>query len=174
VATFPRQAWMHKDGKVDLKALGAVPCTTDQLVDRSLIAEAFNRFAMSHDEARLDVLSSCFTDDAVYEVAKGSAEPIARMEGKQSIISALTTVVANQADQRRHCMTNIVVESLDEHDALALAFGVVTVAADDLITGAACFYKGELRKSGDGFWRFSYLFIGMDNYIGPEPNPDRR
>jgi hypothetical protein len=67
-------------------------------------------------------------------------------------------------------MTNILIEKLTETECQALAFGVVTGAADGLFLAASVYYKGELRLESDGMWRFNYFFIGMDTYAGRKPD----
>ena len=62
-----------------------------------------------------------------------------------------------------------VIERLTQTEATALAYAIVTVAADGLTVGAAVFYTAELRKGADQLWRFSYMFIGMDAYNGTKP-----
>jgi hypothetical protein len=104
-------------------------------------------------------------------VAEGQGTPFTRFGGRDEIFSRLTRVVAEQADQRRHVISNVLVEALDlaGGTASALAFGLVSVAADGLTLGASVVYAADLRREGDGCWRFGSLFIGMDAYAGRRP-----
>ncbi|MFT3866652.1 MAG: nuclear transport factor 2 family protein [Solirubrobacterales bacterium] len=170
-ATLPEQAWAHKTGKIDLGPQRPIPAASDPL-DRLAIAEAFSRFGIAHDEARLDILATCFTADAVLEVVEGSAEPLALMEGREAILAGIGSVITQQQDQRRHCMANVVIDRLDGEEARALAYGFVSVAADGLSLGASVVYSGDLRREADGAWRFTRFLIGMDNYAGQKPEPN--
>jgi hypothetical protein len=169
--TLPRQAWAHHDGKINMKPLQPADWSPEALAARAQIAEAFYRFGFAHDEARIDVAASCFTDDTVFEVAQGQGDPFTRFAGRDEVFSRLTRVVAEQADQRRHVISNILVEELDlvAGTASALAFSVVSVAANGLTLGASVIYSADLRREDDGCWRFSYFFIGMDSYAGQRP-----
>jgi hypothetical protein len=60
--THPRQAWAHKDGKINMLLHGKQQAIRDPMT-WLLIHEAFGRFGMAHDEARFDVLESLFTAD---------------------------------------------------------------------------------------------------------------
>ncbi|MCW2759751.1 MAG: nuclear transport factor 2 family protein, partial [Nocardioidaceae bacterium] len=135
------------------------------------IAEAFYRFGIGHDECQVDVAGSCFTEDTVYQVARGSAEPFATFEGRAMVQEKLAAIFAEMGDQRRHVISNVLVEDLDlaSGTASALAFGVVTVAADGLSLGSSVIYQATLRREGDGCWRFSSFFIGMDDFAGQRP-----
>ncbi|HEY0535637.1 MAG TPA: nuclear transport factor 2 family protein [Actinoplanes sp.] len=169
--TLPLQAWAHRDGKIDMKVLTPADWSPDALAARAQIAEAFYRFAIAHDEARVDVVVSCFTTDTVFEVAQGQAQPFTSFKGRDELFERLTRIIAEQGDQRRHLMGNVLVEKLDlaAGTASALAFSVVTRAADGLSLGASVVYTANLRRDEDGCWRFTYFFIGMDGYAGEKP-----
>jgi hypothetical protein len=169
--TLPPQAWAHRDGKIDMNALKPADWSPAALAARAQIAEAFYRFAIAHDEARVDVLVSCFTEDTVFEVAHGQAQPFTSFAGREELFDRLTRIIAEQGDQRRHLMGNVLVErlDLDAGTASALAFSVVTRAANGLSLGASVVYTANLRREPDGCWRFTYFFIGMDNYAGEKP-----
>jgi len=168
--TQPRQAWAHRDGKIDMRPLEAADWSPQAVAARLQIQEAFCRFGTAHDEARADVVGSCFTEDAVFEVAQGQAEPFVHYQGRAEIIRRITGIVAEQADQRRHCITNVLVDKLTADTASAIAYGIVPVAADGLTLGATVIYVADLvREQADGCWRFSYFYIGMDNYAGQKP-----
>ena len=169
--TLPPQAWAHRQGKVAMRPLEPGDWSPAGLSARAQIAEAFNRFATAQDEARIDVVTSCFTEDTVYEVSQGQAEPFTRFRGRTELFDRLTRVLAEQGDQRRHVIGNVLVEELDlvAGTATALAFSVVTVAANGLSLGASVIYDAKLRREADGCWRFSYFFIGMDTYAGEKP-----
>ncbi|MFT4210503.1 MAG: nuclear transport factor 2 family protein [Microbacterium sp.] len=154
-----------------MHTLGPADWSPDALSARAQIAEAFYRFGIGHDEARADVAASCFTADVVYEVARGSAEAFTRFDGRALVQERLTAIFAETADQRRHLIGDVLVEELDlvAGTASALAFGVVTVAADGLSLGASVFYTGDLRREQDGVWRFATFFIGMDDFAGRRP-----
>jgi hypothetical protein len=171
MTTLPPQAWAHRDGKINMVELAPADWSPAALAARAQIAEAFYRFAIAHDEARVDVVVSCFTPDTVFEVAEGQAEPFTRFRGRDELFERLARVIAEQGDQRRHLMGNVLVEELDlaAGTASALAFGVVTRAANGLSLGASVVYTANLRRERDSCWRFSYFYIGMDTYAGAKP-----
>jgi hypothetical protein len=161
----PPQAWASKSGVVKLQPHGSQLANAD-LRDRLLVAEAFSRWGVAYDEARLDIVRSLFTSEAVFDVLQGSAEPIAHAVGPDDIVLNVEGSLRQQNDQRRHAITNILVERLTRTEATAVAYGIVTVAADGLKLGATVIYSGDLRKGADGTWRFSRFVIGMDGYAG--------
>lgn len=167
--TKPRQGWAHKDGRITMALNGAAKVASDPLAYLQ-IQEAFCRYGIAHDEVQIPVLDSMFTDDAVLQVAEGSGMPFQTVKGRKSITANFANVLSQQRDQRRHCFSNILVESLTATEATAIAYGLVSVAADGLILGATVIYSATLRRTGKtGAWRFSKLFIGMDAYTTPKP-----
>ncbi|WP_432828671.1 nuclear transport factor 2 family protein [Dactylosporangium sp. CA-092794] len=163
-ADFPPKFWATQQGLIDLKPLGAVPFPPEQIRDRMLIHEAFYRFAMGHDENRPDVVLSCMTEDIQFEGSLGSATPFNAFYGYAALEKQLSTGIGEMYGQRRHCMTNIIIDELTDTTAKAYANSVVTRAAQGLILQAAVMYDTRLRKEADGFWRFTRFFIGMDEY----------
>jgi F0F1-type ATP synthase epsilon subunit len=165
LASSPRQSWASKDGVVDLKANG-VKIEAENALNRLLIQEAFARWGVGYDEARLDVLRTLFTRDAEFRVLQGSREPIASASGIDEIIKNVANALPQQSDQRRHAMTNIVIDRLTKNEATAIAYGIVTIAADGVSVGVSVIYSANLRREQDGVWRFSKFVIGMDDYSG--------
>lgn len=164
-ATSPQQAWAHRSGLVNLQ-LNGVKLTADDVRSRQLIQEAFARWGIGYDEARIDVVRSLFTKDAVFEVTQGSAVPIARAVGIDAIVENVSGALKQQSDQRRHAISNIVIDRLTKNEATAIAYGIVTIAADGLTLGATVIYSARLRRESDDVWRFSKFTIGMDAYAG--------
>jgi len=175
VTSSPLQAWAHRQGRVAMRPLEPADFGPEALSARARIADAFHRFAVAHDEAQFAQLASCFTEDAVFEVAEGSAEAFERFDGRTRIQERLSEVVAEQGDQRRHLMGNVLVEELDltAGAATAIAFGLVSVAADTVRWGASVIYHARLRREPDGCWRFCAFFVGMDAYVGDKPVMER-
>lgn len=168
--TFPPRFWASQGGLIDAKPLGAVPAGADQVLDRLLIHEAFDRWAIAHDENRVDILLSVLTEDVVLEYGVGSAVPDFTISGRAQVRERLGSNIPHLTGQRRHCMTNVLIESLSPTPspsrALAIAYGIVPRAANGYVIQTSVIYRGELVKEADGFWRFARLFIGCDALAG--------
>jgi uncharacterized protein (TIGR02246 family) len=162
--TSPPQHWASKLGLVDLQVHG-VALESNSVLDRLLIQEAFYRWGMAWDEARLEVVRSLFTKDGELVITRGSAQPLSRHVGRDAIAQYVDAAAQIQSDQRRHAMTNVVIDRLTASEATALAYGIVTIAANGLSLGATVIYNAELRKEADGVWRFLKFVIGMDDYV---------
>jgi hypothetical protein len=164
-ASEPRQSWAYKDGVVQLQKNG-VKVQNDSALDRLLIQEAFARWGIAHDEGQLEVVRSLFTKDGEVQVMLGSKQLLDSAKGADNIVKMVANSLSQQSDQRRHAMTNIVIDKLTRNEATGIAYGIVTLASDGLTLGASVIYHGELKKEADGVWRFSKFVIGMDYYAG--------
>jgi hypothetical protein len=161
----PRQGWAHKDGVMSLKS-NCPTIDAESAVNRLLIHEAFARWGIAYDEAQFEVIRSLFTKGAELVVLLGSKEPINSAKGSDAIVDSVANALRQQQDQRRHAITNVVIDRLTENEASAIAYGIVIVANDGLSLGASVIYFGDLRCEADGVWRFSKFVIGMDHYAG--------
>ena len=135
-----------------------------------MIEEAFSRWGIGFDEGRADVIASIFTEDGILDSLEGSGTPTLTVRGAEEIGASMVRFQQKQADQRRHSMTNVVVEELTPDRAVALAYGIVTMAkGGELSLASSVIYRGELKKGRDGIWRFAHLAIGMDIYVRDKP-----
>jgi SnoaL-like domain len=164
--TFPPRFWASKGGLIDVKPLGSLPAHPDQVLDRLLIHEAFDRWSIGHDENLLDVVLSVLTDDVLLEYGIGSAVPDFVIRGKAEVEARLGPNIPTLTGQRRHCITNVLIESYSPTQATAIAYGIVPRAADGYVIQTSVLYRGELRKEADGYWRFSRFFVGCDALAG--------
>lgn len=171
VAAKTQQGWAHENGLIDLQPNG-VRLEHDDAIDRLKIQEAFARWGIAYDEGQANVIESLFTDDAVFQVTEGSSKPIAAVNGKHAIAANALSALHQQGDQRRHAISNIVIDRLTQTEARAIAYSTVVVS-DSLTIGASVIYSADLRRGNDGVWRFSRLVIGMDNYAGKKPQASR-
>jgi hypothetical protein len=156
---------------VQLRSLGPADWSPAGLSAREQVAEAYHRFAIAHDEGLVEVLASCFCEDAVYEVKMGAAT-VALLETREAIRSGVARVLQQQADQRRHAITAVVVDDLDLTSGTATSFavGVVTTLREELTLGASVLYRARVVRDKDGCWRFRHFVIGMDAYAGTAPS----
>ncbi len=109
-----------------------------------------------------------FPADGELDVLEASAKPLQSLKGIDTIIKNVASDRAKQNDQRRHAISNVVIDRLNGTSATAIAYGVVTAAGGgELYLGATVIYRGDMKKMPDGTWRFARLVIGMDAYRRP-------
>lgn len=162
--TFPSQHWLGESGLLELGPNGQDWGEVDP-VEVMRIEEAFVRWGLYYDEGRSDLLGSLFTEEGELVATLGSAEPIASFTGPEAIGGYVDATLEQQKDQRRHSITNFVLQEIDGDSARAMAYGIVIVAADGLSVGSSTVYVGDLARV-DGVWKFEKLTIAIDDYAG--------
>lgn len=161
-----RPGWAHTDGIVDLKEN---PTKRDDLVsveDRALIEEMFARYGIAFDDRRLNALSSLFTEDVSYEIVCASKDvKVEVAEGRDELLANTQEAWRLLNDQRRHHLTNVVLDKVDDEHVKAIAYGIVVLAGNPNVLAATAVYSADVVLV-DAQWRFSKFIIATDAYQG--------
>jgi len=164
----PQRGWAHSSGLINLRPNGPTGITND-VMDRLKIQEVLARWGIAYDEGRMDVIASLFTEDAVFQVRMASDKPMVVSTGRADILKSLEFAMKQQGDQRRHAISNIVIDHYAATQAGVIAYGVVVNEADLPLLGATVVYSGDMVRGTDGVWRLRRFVIGMDSYVGTPP-----
>ena len=163
----PEPGWAAKIRHARVKPLvadagGAGDAGAGTAVERVLIAECIHRYGWGYDERDRDLLTACFTADAVWEGCIMGRDPVGPCEGRDAVVQFLVDFWETQSDQRRHIFTNVVVDDLGETDAVAHAYLVLTASSEGTMTPITNGpYRLTMRKE-DGVWRIARLTAGFD------------
>lgn len=137
------------------------------VADRLAIHELFATYAHTYDQGRLDDLADLWTEDAVFEIRGSIGSMPTVMAGRDQIVAHMRARhEATRPVQRRHVITNVVVESLDGDTATAAATLLLGSTLDGLlslpVTGR---YEDELARV-DGRWRIRRQVLTLDAPLG--------
>ena len=156
-----RPSWGHIDEVIHLNHDQTL-VSKEMLADRILIAERMHRYGWAFDERQEEALSECFTESATWQASIMGTSTIGPFKGKSEIINFMKGFWPNQLDQRRHNITNVIVESQSEKAASVMAYLVLmSASAQGLKPVTTGFYKVEMVKS-DGTWKIQTLLVGFD------------
>jgi SnoaL-like protein len=157
----PAPGWSRSSGQTQVTR--GLDTLQGSALDRILIAERIYRYGWGFDERDRELLGDCFTQDAVWEGNIMGVEPVGPFEGREAIVEWLCAFWGEQADQRRHVFTNVVLDRLTESDATAHAYLVLTSASGSgFLPVTAGPYRLLLRREPDG-WRIAHLVGGWDS-----------
>ncbi|MCU1673668.1 MAG: nuclear transport factor 2 family protein [Frankiales bacterium] len=158
----PVPAWARQTGHTRVQRLAA-EAQAGAAIDRLLIAERIYRYGWSYDERDQQGLEDCFTEDGSWEGLIMGRDQVGPFVGRATIVEWLMGFWSQQADQRRHIFTNVVIDDLGASIATAHAYLMLTAAAAASVsTETVGPYRLELVKDPDGVWRFSRLLGGYD------------
>jgi hypothetical protein len=158
----PEPTWASKHGHIALA--GPVPgANGGRELDRLLAIETIHRFAFAFGERNLEVLRDTFTADATFAADIGGGQPVGPYEGRDTVVSWLTSYWDRQTDQRRHLVTNPAVDGLTDASVTVTAILTLVASANGAMRAiTAGFYRCELRKEDDGAWRIARFGAGYD------------
>lgn len=171
-AGAPQQGWAESAGLNGLVIRDKGHDLGD-ISDRMQIVELLARWGIAYDEARADLVADLFTTDASLTALAGP-QRIEEVHGRNAIVASVRNASRRQGDQRRHLISNIVINELHAGEADVNAYGLVGVAGDSVVLGATVFYRAHARKDPDGVWRFSKFTIGVDQYSNGSAPPSGR
>jgi hypothetical protein len=153
-------AWAHAAGFISLKEPGAVPTTLQELADRDLARESALRYSYAYDERRLDVLHSLLSPDAKFSISISGAT-VETQEGRETVIAWLSDLMDSQDDQRRHVVSNVIIEDISADRAVVVTYLAVFSVRETAQLATTGFYRFDLEKHGS-VWRISHIFDGLD------------
>jgi ketosteroid isomerase-like protein len=159
--SLPSPAWGSTGGFLQIDK-SMKDLDSDLALDRIMISDRIYRYAWAFDERQIDALNNCFTEDAVWEGNTQGVTPVPPFRGRATITEWLSGFWANQSDQRRHVMVNIVIDNQSAEKADASVLLMLTAAEQSkLEIVLTSFYKFRLEKES-GVWRIAHLFEGFD------------
>lgn len=153
-------AWGHAAGFLALNEARAVPTTLEELADRDLARESALRYSYAYDERRLDVLRSLLTADAKFSISISGTEAQS-VEGRDTVVKWLSDIMESQDDQRRHVVSNVIIESISAERAVIVTYLAIFSAKVTAELATTGFYRFDLEKQ-DSVWRISHIFDGLD------------
>ena len=144
----------------------------DVIAAKFEVTELINRYGNALDSGDFDGLEAMFAEDAAFCVVPDQGVP--PMRGARVIrdtIEKRWTLVHRRA-QRRHVMSNIVVESVDGDRARArtvlLVYEVAKAPGSEIHLHGMGVYEDVLARQ-EGRWRFAErrLILDRTDYFGP-------
>ena len=144
----------------------------DVIAAKFEITELIGRYGNALDSGDFDRLEAMFTDDAAFHVVP--AEGVPPMRGGRAIRDTIEKrwKLVHRNAQRRHVMSNIVVESVDGDRARArtvlLVYEVAKAPGSEIHLHGMGVYEDVLARQ-DGRWCFAERRFILDrtDYFGP-------
>lgn len=157
-----RPSWAHADEVIHLNHDQTL-VSKELLAERVLIAERMHRYGWALDEGQEESLSECFTESATWQANIMGTSALGPFLGRSEILNFMKGYWPTQFDQRRHNITNVIVESQSEKTVSILAYLVLmSASAQELKPITTGFYKVEMVKL-DGIWKIQSLLVGFDS-----------
>lgn len=136
------------------------------IVARLDIHQLFATYAHTYDEGRLDRLGELWTEDARFEIRGSIGGFPSLLSGRDEIVAHMRDRhAATQPAQRRHVITNVLIEQLDLSSARVSAYLLLGSTAEGRlslpVTGR---YEDELARTDEG-WRIHRQVLTLDAFL---------
>jgi 3-phenylpropionate/cinnamic acid dioxygenase small subunit len=133
-----------------------------QANDKLAIHELLARAAYGLDVRDLDMLTSCFAEQAVMTLRIAGGDLVGPFDGRDAIMKLMADSMEEQTDQRRHVTTNIFFESEGE-DTASVVSNLTLLGTEDgqirLISAGV--YQDEVVREGTQ-WKLKKRHIELD------------
>ena len=126
------------------------------------IAELMSRAAYGLDMRDLEMLSSCFAQDAVFTMRIAGGDLVGPFEGRAGIMELMTGSMEEQTDQRRHNVSNVFFAKEGNDTAVVVSnltlFATENNAVGLITTGV---YRDEVSRDGSQ-WHLQHRHLDLD------------
>ena len=130
---------------------------------RGAIENVLNRYSIAYDDNDMAEMADTFAEDAVLSMRIADGDLIGPFEGKTAVMKLMTDSLASQTDQRRHVTTNMAIRKETEDAATVNSYlTLISVEGGKATLLSTGKYEDELRREGDGAWRFTKRHIQLD------------
>lgn len=153
-------AWAHTTGHLDVIGPQPVIASIDVLADREYARETAIRYSYAYDERRLDLLEQLLTPDAAFSVTIGGGGDFT-VRGRGEVIDWLAEIMHGQPDQRRHLVSNVVIEDLTATTAVVVTYLAIYSIEAQAVLATTGFYRFSLLKDAST-WRIAHILDGLD------------
>ena len=130
--------------------------------DKLAIHELLARTTYGLDQREPQIIESCFSEDAVFELEiKGAAE-IPPFKGREAIMKLMTDSMNAHTEDRRHVVSNIFFES-EAGDAATVVSNLVAFQSEHGKIGVmtAGVYRDQVKKI-QGTWQIAVRHLALD------------
>lgn len=126
------------------------------------IYDLLGRAAYALDEREIDLLASCFADDAKFIITIAGADPIPPFEGRDGIMKLMTDSMEEQTDKRRHVTTNVFFQSEGNDKAEVVSnLTLYSIENGAIRLVSSGLYKDTLVKN-NAAWQISVRDLYLD------------
>jgi hypothetical protein len=132
---------------------------------RTQVQNTLHRVSFGYDEGDLDLLAEQFASDARMSMRIGhreSPDMIGPFEGRDEILKLHAEARQSQRDQRRHVLSNLILDEVSSAEVVATSYLILLSVADGKMTTLSSgWYRDRLREV-DGRWLIQDRYLYLD------------
>lgn len=133
------------------------------MADRNKIADLWGAYGSANDRHDLELMESCFTEDASFTIHIAGADSIGPLQPRKEAVAFFRDTLTAQTDRRRHVLTNFRYSEDTEMSARMAAYLSLLVTDEgQTVTKSAGVYEAEVVLDS-GRWRFRSMVLTLDS-----------
>jgi hypothetical protein len=133
------------------------------MADRAKISDLWGDYGAGNDLRDLDLLESCFTEDASFTVRIAGGDSFGPFQPRKDVIEFFRAALGGQTDRRRHVLTNFrYLEEAADRARVGAYLSLVVTDQGQTVTKSAGVYDAEVVLD-QGQWRFRSIVLDLDS-----------
>ncbi|PLW81561.1 nuclear transport factor 2 family protein [Kineobactrum sediminis] len=132
------------------------------VAEKLAIHELLARAAYALDEREMEMLAASFAEDASFSMRIAGGDVIGPFESRDGIMQLMSSSMAEQADKRRHAVSNIFFEA-DTGEGVVVISNLTLMATENdaikLLTAGV--YRDRVVQR-DGVWQLQSRHLDLD------------
>ena len=125
------------------------------------IHELLSRAAYAYDEREIGILETCFAEQASFSMRIAGGDLIGPFEGKSGIMGLMTGSMEEQADVRRHVISNIFFEVTDGKTVVISNLTLMATENEDIQLLSSGVYRDHVIKENE-HWCIADRYLELD------------
>ncbi len=132
------------------------------MADRQAISNTLSTWALGYDERDRDLMRRCFSADATMTLEIGDSETMGPYVGRDEVMKHFTDHHEIQTDQRRHVVTNVLVDSETATTAKVISLLTLFVTENGVERVQATGVYRDRFALQDGDWVIEERVLRLD------------
>ena len=125
------------------------------------IHELLSRAAYAYDEREIGMLGECFAEQASFSMRIAGGDLIGPFESKSGIMGLMTGSMSEQADVRRHVISNIFFELADDKTVVISNLTLMATENGDIQVLSSGVYRDQVINE-NGQWCIANRYLELD------------
>ncbi|HVX21029.1 MAG TPA: nuclear transport factor 2 family protein [Acidimicrobiales bacterium] len=131
---------------------------------RGAIENTLAAWALGYDEREPERMAACFTEDAVMTMDIAGDEQMGPFVGHAEVMGLFTEHHGIQTDQRRHVVTNVVIDDPTDEGVPVTSYLTLLVTNDGELRAQATGVYRDVFVERDGRWLISRRHLYLDRH----------
>jgi 3-phenylpropionate/cinnamic acid dioxygenase small subunit len=130
--------------------------------ERNAIGDVLHRVAFGFDQRKLGMIEASFAENATMSMRIADGELIGPFEGRSAIMQLMNDTLAVQEDQRRHVISNILIDSGEGNThSVSSYLSLLSIENNQIKVISSGIYSDKITQV-NGEWKLTKRHLDLD------------